>query len=558
MWACLFFVVVLRTAVLASPPRPISVSFTSVNFQNILLWSPGNDTPADTTYSVRYAIYGDSKDNRVHWRVVQRCSEITRTRCDLSEETSDLEHGYYAKVRAVSRKGNSKWVMTQRRFDPKIDTEFGPPHVSVEVEDKYISITIEGPMKYLPNNKTPQVSMATLYPHMTYILSVNDTRSRQIRHFPLTSNQFKYHTTDHGAELCFSVRTKLNDMPSKHHSSAWHCTITPEVPLIDRLERIVIISTTVPAVLLCVLVAGSYVLYKYLLGTDQKSPGILRTPTFFPPPLPVASENVNIIVIPVYKDVPINDDDALNKLYPKLPNLNLEAPPLVVDLPSNDVGGLRNVKNQGYKEKDWQIAAKSSGSSSPNSFLESLSSSVNPVLLNQSTENGQGLTLRENPETGSAHDNEMEIVVSSGYASQNARPAQPSNQLHDLPDEYGFVSSPGYASQNAHSMQPINQSDLLPDNYGLVGLAPAQEAEEPGCLQIDWSPSTHRLVIPGLDLGTEQGDEGSPPRNRVHLDTVFVRQPSEEEALLGAERGGSGQWDTEEFMAKWDLVLSND
>lgn len=571
MWACLFFVLVFRTAVLASPPNPTNVTFNSVNLRNILKWSSGKDTPADTKYRVRYITYGGK-----HWRPVLHCTDITRTWCDLSEETSDLEDGYYAKVRAVSRKSHSEWVWTHRKFEPKSDTEFGPPHVSVEVDDKHVVVTIEGPMRYLTHNKTPQVSMATVYHHMIYNLFINNTRSGQVRHFPLTSNQYKYRTSDPATELCFSATTQLRHMTAKHHSSAWHCITTPEVQLIDRLERIVIISTTVPVVLLCLLTVGSYILYKYLSGKDQKRPDNLTIPTFFPPPLPMPSENVNIIVMPFPKD-----DVPINKLYPKLPgprpaSHRREAPALVdvqgfleVDYGFVSPNDARrgNEKDQDYKGKAWEIVAASSGSTyaSQGSFLQPSVSAVN----NQSRESLQGLSLGENVETGSlqeqlvqeterTNENNGGNVFRLGYALQNVNPTQPSNQLHALPDDYGFVSSTGYATQNARSMQAINQSDFLSDSYGPVGLTAAQEAE--GCLQIDWSPSTQRLIIPGLDLGIKQleGEGESPPKNIVNLGTVFVRQPSEEEALLGAERVGSGQWDTEDFMAKWNLVLSND
>lgn len=47
---------------------------------------------------------------------------MVRRWCDLSNETWDLDHGYFARVRAVSRRASSKWVMTQR-FDPKWDSK---------------------------------------------------------------------------------------------------------------------------------------------------------------------------------------------------------------------------------------------------------------------------------------------------------------------------------------------------------------------------------------------------------------------------------------------------
>lgn len=71
--------------------------------------------------------YGDSvantKGTQVHWRKVQQCTKIVQTWCDLSNELWDLEQGYYARVRAVSRRSSSIWTLT-RRFDPKSDSKF--------------------------------------------------------------------------------------------------------------------------------------------------------------------------------------------------------------------------------------------------------------------------------------------------------------------------------------------------------------------------------------------------------------------------------------------------
>lgn len=70
--------------------------------------------------------YGDSVVNsegkRVFWKVVQRCAEVAQSRCDLSNETWDLEQGYFARVRAENKQASSRWVLT-RRFDPKSDSK---------------------------------------------------------------------------------------------------------------------------------------------------------------------------------------------------------------------------------------------------------------------------------------------------------------------------------------------------------------------------------------------------------------------------------------------------
>lgn len=58
---------------------------------------------------------------------------------------------------------------------------FGPPLVSVDIENNSAIIKLKGPMRYQPDNHTPAVSMATLYPQMMYNLSIrNSHRSKPV------------------------------------------------------------------------------------------------------------------------------------------------------------------------------------------------------------------------------------------------------------------------------------------------------------------------------------------------------------------------------------------
>lgn len=332
MWKELIFlnIGILHCTAFSSPPSPINVTFSSVNLRNVLRWSPGNGTPLEVHYTVQYAIYGDSvpgsKGRRVHWRSVRLCTEIVRNWCDLTNETWDLEQGYHAKVRAVGRKGTSKWALTQSRFDPKTDTDFGPPLVSVEIADNTAIITMRGPMRYLPNNQTPAVPMATIYPHMTYNLSVLNTHSDQIRHFSVVSHKYTYHLLDYGTEYCFSARTRFLAMPTRCLPSAWHCITTPEDPVITQLKRIVV-GIVVPSVFICFLVVGGYALYHYLMGTDQKSP--LNPPPFHPPPPKLPSDNPEFsLITPIVDKLPLDTNGQKSDPTPiRQPPHNLDSPP---------------------------------------------------------------------------------------------------------------------------------------------------------------------------------------------------------------------------------------
>lgn len=285
----------------SSPPGLNNVIFSSVNLRNMLHWFPGNGAPDDTHFTVQYAIYGDSvvdsKGRRLHWRRVPGCTEIMRRWCDLSSETWDLEQGYYARVHAVSRRASSKWVLTGR-FDPKLDTSFGPPMVSVEIEDNNAIITLKGPMRYQPNNDTPVVSMATLYPQMMYNLSINNSGRGQTSHFPVDSSPYIYRLMDYDTEYCFSAKAKFLSMPIQCQSSALHCIRTPPDPMTGQLQKVVV-GIAVPSVCAVLLGLAGYHLYHYLMGKGQRTPRLLKLPHVYPPPPTFPPENCSLILIAV-------------------------------------------------------------------------------------------------------------------------------------------------------------------------------------------------------------------------------------------------------------------
>ncbi|XP_060908297.1 interleukin-20 receptor subunit alpha [Labrus mixtus] len=304
MWTVFIFLNLgaLYCTVSCFPPSPTNVFFSSVNLRNLLQWSPGNGTKNDTLYTVQYAIYGDSvegsKGKRVHWRSAWHCREVGRHWCDLSNETWDLEQGYHARVQAKSRRAFSKWATTWRRFDPKSDTIFGPPLVSVDMEGNNAIITVKGPMRYQLNNQTPAVSMATLYAQMTYNLSVHNIRRGRMSNFPFDSSHYKYRLMDYDTEYCFSAKTRFLSMPVHCQPSEWNCITTPPDPLIAKL-LMVVVGIVVPTVCICLLVVIGYFLYQYLTGKGQKSPYILNPPSFYPPPLTFSPEAQSVVLFKV-------------------------------------------------------------------------------------------------------------------------------------------------------------------------------------------------------------------------------------------------------------------
>uniref|UniRef100_A0A3Q3XBZ8 Interleukin 20 receptor, alpha n=1 Tax=Mola mola TaxID=94237 RepID=A0A3Q3XBZ8_MOLML len=559
---CLSFVVLLFSS---SPPCPINATFTSVNLRNVLQWFPGNGTPEDTHFTVQYAIYGDSvantKGTQVHWRKVQQCTKIVQTWCDLSNELWDLEQGYYARVRAVSRRSSSIWTLT-RRFDPKSDTSFGPPLVSIEIENNSAIITLKGPMRYLPNNHTSVVSMATLYPHMMYNLSIHNTYRDRKNHVMLFSGLYKYRLMEYNTEHCFSGKAKFLAMPIQCHSSEWHCITTPPDPVIGQLQRVVV-GIAVPSVCLFLLVVTCYFLYHYLMGKGQKSPYTLNPPSFNHTVLTFPLEKLNIIHV-----------TAIEPIFPRQHMADL--PPGYAIQRSGSAPDPEQPHDERYIDYGFVMRADGTNHKgehkgehkSTNKRDDHLSrvnrSQAKPHLSQSSTQT----CLQEHKPADIEGDKEfLDVKMDGGVGEGSERESVP------------LLSA--YVSQDVKATSDADESDYLADKYCSPRPAVMKEdhvEQEEGGIFLHWEPSAWNLVLPdmaaafskekGLDwllqgkkereqsLGSEE--EVNVTRGRVLLQDVLIRQTSEEEAEAQRqlERDGEREWDN--ILSKWNLVIPMD
>ncbi|XP_031722008.1 interleukin-20 receptor subunit alpha [Anarrhichthys ocellatus] len=614
MWTLIFlYLGALHCTVSSSLPSPINVKFSSVNLRNVLQWFPGSGTPDDTHFRVEYAIYGDSvegsKGRKVNWREVWRCKKIVRSWCDLSNETWDLEQGYHSRVRAVTRGAFSTWAWPRKRFDPKTDTSFGPPLVSVEIEDSNAIITLKGPMRYQFNNHTPVMSMATLYPQMTYNLSIENNHRGTTLHVPVVSSSYKYPLMDYNTEYCFSATTRFLFMPAQSQSSAWHCITTPQDPVIGQLQSVVV-GIVVPSVCLCMVVVVGYHLYCYLTGKGQKSPYILDPPAFHPPILTFPPERPNLIVITIIKEIQ-RESDISDPACPKFPrhvahcttgytsqrHQILPEPDEPWDDSSVDYGFIgvapkiatrgedgNNLKGDdqkcaarvSYEKREWRVE---DGHSAGHTRTEtSTLTQAHAGLLTQTQApllSMQGATMRE--VDGEEEDREFPglfISTTGLFRIPLNLPTKGGGMRKEMDgevrvrrdgDDEAVPLLSAYASQNTTDMHTSHsdQSDFLPDDYGVLRLASAHkiDVDDDGDddkgeanISIDWNPETGSLVLPQMDgmMQREKG-EGEEEEVDLRLENVFVRQGSEENAEAQREMEGG-----DDFSTRWNLVISMD
>ncbi|CAB1444263.1 unnamed protein product [Pleuronectes platessa] len=118
---------------------PAQVRFDSVDYQNVLLWTPPTNKTS-LKYYIQWKIYGEPE-----WLDVDGCQGIQKPECDLSNVTSDPREWYYARVHASSLPSNkSAWALSPR-FSPRWDTTISRPFLRLHVTEQGIVVRVKPP-----------------------------------------------------------------------------------------------------------------------------------------------------------------------------------------------------------------------------------------------------------------------------------------------------------------------------------------------------------------------------------------------------------------------------
>ncbi|XP_019946850.1 interleukin-22 receptor subunit alpha-2 [Paralichthys olivaceus] len=129
--------VCVAAQVMLAPPA--QVMFDSVDYKNILHWTPPTNKTS-LLYYIQWKIYGEPQ-----WLDVGGCQGIQKPECDLSDVTSDPREWYYARVHASSLPSNkSAWALSPR-FSPRWDTKLSRPVLRLSVTEEGIVVRVKLP-----------------------------------------------------------------------------------------------------------------------------------------------------------------------------------------------------------------------------------------------------------------------------------------------------------------------------------------------------------------------------------------------------------------------------
>ncbi|NXP09887.1 INLR1 protein, partial [Thinocorus orbignyianus] len=121
-------------------PPPQNVTLLSKDFDMILAWTPGEGSPPDVTYTVRYK----SQEHTEKWMKVPHCKNIHETSCNLTCVLPKFIK-VQGRVKAVSGRFQSPWVESQSK-EYHLDVELAPPVLNVTVKKDLIHVNASFPM----------------------------------------------------------------------------------------------------------------------------------------------------------------------------------------------------------------------------------------------------------------------------------------------------------------------------------------------------------------------------------------------------------------------------
>ncbi|KAM9495219.1 interleukin-20 receptor subunit alpha [Clarias gariepinus] len=261
------------------PAAPRDVHFHSVNLRNTVRWSSGTrgDGPG-TTYTVEYAIYGDAVDvggtEQVKWRTVEQCADVTQTECDVTDQTSDTEEKYYARVRANGPNGRSEWTETDSRLGLS-DTILGAPQVNVSVVELKLHVRLSGPFRWRTRGKKRQL-MFKILPYMMYNITVYNNRSKRTESIQQRKGLLKHGPLEYNTEYCVRAEVFSLTLPLTSTPSDWICVSTPDDPFKAQMLLLMLGGVVPTAICLFVLAVVGGLAYYYICGHKQRLPKTMK------------------------------------------------------------------------------------------------------------------------------------------------------------------------------------------------------------------------------------------------------------------------------------------
>ncbi|XP_077632155.1 interleukin-20 receptor subunit alpha [Crocuta crocuta] len=473
--------------------------------KNILQWSPPEGLQgAELTYTVQYFIYGQKK-----WLNKSECRNISRTCCDLSVETSDYEHQYYAKVKATWGTNCSKWAETGR-FYPFLETQIGPPEVALSTDEKSISIVLTAPEKWKRNPEESSISMQQIYSNLKYNVSIYNAKSNRTWSQCVTNHTLVLSWLESDTLYCVRVESFVPGPPRLAQPSEKQCVRTQKDQTSALKVKIIFWYVLPISITVFIFSVMGYSMYRYIHVGKEKHPAnlILIYGNEFDKRFFVPAEKIviNFITLNILEDSNVPHKDMRNVVEKSNDVLD-------VDEPSEDQRPHQaemEVKHLGYASHLMDISC-------------------------DSEENTQGTSLPQQESPGRAISTDTAVVEYEYNVRTTDVCVGPGGRELNLQEEVSL--------QGTFFEHQVALADVSPQTP-LYSYAPQlrdldlwlrehmgteeEPEEEPSTTLVDWDPRTGRLCIPSFSSFEQDSERGKHPESEELVEEGLLSRLYEE------------------------------
>ncbi|XP_004702205.1 interleukin-20 receptor subunit alpha [Echinops telfairi] len=503
--------------------------------KNVLHWDPPEGlTGVEVLYTVQYFIYGQKK-----WLDKPECRKSNRTYCDLSAETSDYEHQYYARVKASRKATCSKWTETGR-FYPYLETQIGPPAVALTAGEKSISVVLTASEKWRRTLEEGAVSMQQVYPALVYNVSMYSPQSHRMWWQCVANGSLVVPWLEPDTLYCVRVEALVPGPPRLPLPSEKQCISTLKDQTQEWKIKIIFCYVLPISVTVFLFSVMCYAVYRYVHVGKEKRPGNLIViygnefeKRFFAPAEKIV---MNLISISVLDGATGNQKDiCLTETSGGLSDL--------LDTEAREAQEAQQeeeeeVKHLGYASHLMEMLCGSEENMDAPSLTQ-------PAALcrARATTTAVGTVVEYEYDVRMAdislapEDQELkmqeEVCIEGIFLEQQAR-------LADRDPQTWFCSS---------------APELGDVDPGTIKLTEAQEGleEEPARTVVDWDPQTGRLCIPSLsDLEPDSEGDESPEGRGLRAEGLLSRFCKEQAADKLLE---DHETYLVQFLEDWELFV---
>uniref|UniRef100_A0AAV2IZK5 Fibronectin type-III domain-containing protein n=1 Tax=Knipowitschia caucasica TaxID=637954 RepID=A0AAV2IZK5_KNICA len=257
-------------------PTPENLQVNILDGEVIVLWNKPTGASSDVLYNVQFGHYAGE------WKPVKKCTNISKTFCDLSNLIEDYLGSYKVRVQLEESGVHSEWT-PKKKILPNL-SELQPPSFTMWATSSTLTINI---------HKKPVLRKIFLF-GITYTIYLVEKQQNKSTISYLKDDIWDhpknkvFHSLHWGKEYCVTIKVEGNTGMASSVSPQ-QCVLLPEQ------EWIIIAVTSLTVVGIMIITAFISAFIFCYVKRPVKTPAALKSPANFWRPLSIREVTVEVV-----------------------------------------------------------------------------------------------------------------------------------------------------------------------------------------------------------------------------------------------------------------------